>query len=150
MSSANEKNMTNQSLTITSLNVFPLVIYNGQKAPLEERAAFAGYTIPSWSELPGCEFGLDVIKKGVFIEHIDICNQPLVLVGMDGYCRLHVGRNADVCDIVPEHPSLSRIHACIQMGQEGRIEIMDFKSTHGTFLNGEQIKPFVFHSFILS
>ena len=66
---------------------------------------------------------------------------------MCGYCRLHVGRNADICDIVPEHPSLSRIHACIQMGQEGRIEIMDFKSTHGTFLNGEQVKPFVFHSF---
>lgn len=55
-----------------------------------------------------------------------------------------IGRNADVCDIVPEHPSLSRIHAVIQMGEEGRIEVMDFKSTHGTFLNGEQLKPFVY------
>ncbi len=48
-----------------------------------------------------------------------------------------------MCDIVPEHPSLSRIHAVIQMGDEGRIEVMDFKSTHGTFLNGDQLKPFV-------
>ena len=35
------------------------------------------------------------------------------------------------------------------MGQEGRVEIMDFKSTHGTFLNGEQIKPFVSFSFFI-
>ena len=38
---------------------------------------------------------------------------------------------------------MSRIHAVIQLGKEGRIEIMDFKSTHGTFVNGKQIKPFV-------
>ena len=54
-----------------------------------------------------------------------------------------VGRNADVCDIAPEHPSLSRIHAVIQLGKEGRIEIMDFHSTHGTFVNGEKISSFV-------
>lgn len=29
------------------------------------------------------------------------------------------------------------------MGKEGRIEVMDFRSTHGTFLNKEQLKPFV-------
>ena len=46
-------------------------------------------------------------------------------------------------DIVPEHPSISRIHAVIQMGKEGRIDVMDFRSTHGTFLNKEQLKPFV-------
>ena len=54
-----------------------------------------------------------------------------------------VGRNADVSDIVPEHPSISRIHAVVQMGKDGRVEVMDFRSTHGTFLNKEQLKPFV-------
>ena len=57
--------------------------------------------------------------------------------------QLCLGRNEDVCDIVPEHPSTSRIHACVQLGTDGRIEVMDFKSTHGTFLNGNQLKPFV-------
>ena len=77
------------------------------------------------------------------MEHIDLCNQPLYFVGMLWRIVDEIGRNADVCDIVPEHPSLSRIHAVIQLGKKGRIEIMDFKSTHGTFVNGEQIKPFV-------
>ena len=77
------------------------------------------------------------------MDHIDICNQPLYFVGTFWRTIGYVGRNADVCDIVPEHPSLSRIHAVIQLGKGGRIEIMDFKSTHGTFVNGVQIKPFV-------
>ena len=84
-----------------------------------------------------------MIKKGVFMEHIDLCNQPLYFVGTLWRTVDEIGRNADVCDIVPEHPSLSRIHAVIQLGKEGRIEIMEFKSTHGTFVNGKQIKPFV-------
>lgn len=77
------------------------------------------------------------------MEHIDLCNQPLYFVGTLWRTVDEIGRNADVCDIVPEHPSLSRIHAVIQLGKEGRIEIMDFKSTHGTFVNGKQINPFV-------
>ena len=63
---------------------------------------------------------------------------------MNSFCKLQLGRNADVCDIVPEHPSLSRIHAVLQHGKEGRLEILDFKSTHGTYLNGKEIKAFVF------
>ena len=68
----------------------------------------------------------------------------MYLIGIDCfYAVIVLGRNADVCDIVPEHPSLSRIHAVIQHGKEGRLEVLDFKSTHGTFLNGNQIKAFV-------
>ena len=48
------------------------------------------------------------------MEHIDLCNQPLYFVGTLWRTVDEIGRNADVCDIVPEHPSLSRIHAVIQ------------------------------------
>jgi pSer/pThr/pTyr-binding forkhead associated (FHA) protein len=48
-----------------------------------------------------------------------------------------------VCDITPEHPSLSRIHAVVQLGKEGRIELIDLNSTHGTFINGKSIDSFV-------
>ena len=110
---------------------------------LQERASYSGYTIPAWSAVPTVDYGLDVVKKGCFIESIDIHQQPFYLVGKTVFLNLRLGRNADVCDIIPEHPSLSRIHAVIQHGEEGRLEILDFKSTHGTFLNGKQIKAFV-------
>ena len=111
---------------------------------LQEKASYAGYSIPVWSAMPTVDYGFDVIKKGCLVETINIHQQPFYLIGIDCfYAVIVLGRNADVCDIVPEHPSLSRIHAVIQHGKEGRLEVLDFKSTHGTFLNGNQIKAFV-------
>lgn len=53
------------------------------------------------------------------------------------------GRNADVCDVVLLHPSLSSQHAVLQYravpNTEGKLScrpyIMDLESTNGTFLN---------------
>lgn len=92
MSSMDLKDKTDSSLTITSLNVVFLDFCYLQKAALEERASLAGYTIPAWSDLPGCEYGFDVIKKGVFMEHIDIHTQPLFFVGM---CMFRCGHVQD-------------------------------------------------------
>lgn len=82
MSSSDTSTKDEGSLTITSLNVVSSYFSSNQKVPLEERVAFAGYSIPSWSHLPGCEYGFDVIKKGVFIENMIISNQPILLVGV--------------------------------------------------------------------
>ena len=81
MSSPDTSTKDEGSLTVTSLNVVSCCYYSNQKAPLEERVAFAGYSIPTWSHLPGCEYGFDVVKKGIFIEHMSISNQPILLVG---------------------------------------------------------------------
>lgn len=48
---------------------------------LQERASYAGYTIPSWSAVPTVAYGFDVVKKGCFIESIDIHQQPFYFVG---------------------------------------------------------------------
>lgn len=48
---------------------------------LQERASYAGYTIPIWSSVPTVEYAFDVVKKGCFIESIKIDQQPFYLVG---------------------------------------------------------------------
>jgi hypothetical protein len=57
---------------------------------------------------------------------------------------------ADTCDIVCEHPSISRFHVMIQHGKEGcsksnflmvdGVFVFDLGSTHGTKVNKTAIK----------
>ncbi|KAK8799486.1 hypothetical protein WA158_006035 [Blastocystis sp. Blastoise] len=101
-----------------------------QKIPLMTRAKQCGYKPPLWSKVSPHPISLEVSKNGVALETIDISKQPFYIIG----------RNSDLCDIVPEHPSLSRIHAILQMGQDNKAFIMDDQSTHGTFINKQQIK----------
>lgn len=48
---------------------------------LQERASYAGYSIPIWSSMPSVDYSFDVVKKGCFIESINITKQPFYLVG---------------------------------------------------------------------
>ena len=52
-----------------------------------------------------------------------------------------VGRNTDVCDLLMEHPSISRQHAVIQHRDEGQVYIFELGSTHGTYVNKRQVRP---------
>eukprot|EP01047_Picozoa_sp_COSAG01_P100356 COSAG01_NODE_30221_length_620_cov_1.297505_2_plen_111_part_01 len=56
-------------------------------------------------------------------------------------CML-IGRQADVCDLVMQHPSVSRHHAVLlHRGSDGQIFVCDLGSTHGTFLNKKRLAP---------
>lgn len=53
-----------------------------------------------------------------------------------------IGRNAPQCDIVVDHPSLSRRHAVILHHKDsGRVYVMDLKSTQGTWVNRRKLIP---------
>lgn len=45
-----------------------------------------------------------------------------------------------MCDFVLEHPTISRFHAVIQFKRRGDAYLYDLGSTHGTFLNKNQVE----------
>ena len=46
-----------------------------------------------------------------------------------------VGKLPDLCDIVLEHPSISRKHAVFQFHKNGKLFLYDLESTHGIKVN---------------
>ncbi|KAI8534260.1 hypothetical protein RHMOL_Rhmol10G0076200 [Rhododendron molle] len=85
----------------------------------EQRPSVAvPYTIPEWSGTPGYDFSHE---KGAYM----------------------FGR-VDLCDFVLEHPTISRFHAVLQFKRNGGAYLHDLGSTHGTFVNKNQVKPKVF------
>lgn len=51
-----------------------------------------------------------------------------------------------MCDIVLEHPSISRQHAIIQFGKNDAVALIDLGSTHGTKVNKQSIPKLKFHT----
>lgn len=91
------------------------------------------YTEPPWSGVPDREYSFQVIKNGVIQASVAL-DKPFLVVG----------RKED-CDVVMEHPSVSRYHAVVQYraaaGEKSTsgFYVYDLESTHGTFVNKEQI-----------
>ncbi|KAK2576663.1 hypothetical protein KPH14_005325 [Odynerus spinipes] len=97
------------------------------------------YQEPSWSTKPEKEYKLEVLKSGVILQTIDLSDKGFHVVG-----RL------PNCDISLAHPTISRFHAIFQYrgvedakNQKG-LYIYDLGSTHGTFWNGNRIRPNVY------
>ena len=102
----------------------------------------AGYEKPEWSGAPNKEdfpFTIQVLKSGTFVDTstwhdtVDVGGRELFMMG----------RLADTCDYVLEHPSISRQHAAIQFKADGAAYIYDLR-THGTRVNKRQLKPRVY------
>jgi hypothetical protein len=60
------------------------------------------------------------------------------LVFTPGGRRISVGRGTDN-DLYLNHPSVSKIHAALQMNREGTLLVADAGSTNGTYINGRRI-----------
>lgn len=114
------------------------------------KPAQLNYEEPEWSSKPPAAIGenelddegfckhyyLEVIKNGTIVEKIKLNKEYLT------FGRL------DTCDVLCEHPSLSRYHTILQYSN-GEINdkypegfyIYDLNSTHGTFLNKAKLPP---------
>jgi pSer/pThr/pTyr-binding forkhead associated (FHA) protein len=102
------------------------------------------YHEPSWSGLPEDRFVLEVIKNGSLINEINVTEKSFFVFG-----RL------PACDVVLDHPSISRYHAILQYRSSTKslsdneqdplftsgFYLYDLGSTHGTLINKEKIRP---------
>eukprot|EP00898_Chlorokybus_atmophyticus_P007492 jgi/Chlat1/7744/Chrsp66S07325 len=84
--------------------------------------------LPEWAVAPrGACGSLEVRKEGEVIDNIQL-----------NRARILFGRGAN-CDVVLEHPSISRHHAALLHHHNGSIFVVDLGSAHGTFISGERI-----------
>ena len=108
-----------------------------KKSPAEverEKSIPLPYKEPPWSGICEEHYTLEVLKNGVIVENINLSSKPFYVFG-----RL------STCDVTLEHPSISRYHVILQYrsfdenGVEKGWYLYDLGSTHGTFLNKQQV-----------
>lgn len=77
---------------------------------------------------------LRVVKDGQVIQKIPIGDG-------DGRHGIFSFGRLPECSLHLEHESISRRHACLAFDKGGTMYLVDLGSAHGTFLNGEQLRP---------
>ncbi|KAL1538830.1 kanadaptin [Salvia divinorum] len=91
------------------------------------------YKIPPWSAPPGDEFFLEILKDGAIINRYDVNEKGAYMFG-----------RVDICDFVLEHPTISRFHAVLQFKSDRGAYLYDLGSTHGTFINKNEVKKRIY------
>ncbi|XP_062009733.1 uncharacterized protein LOC133726235 [Rosa rugosa] len=91
------------------------------------------YSIPEWSGAPCHQFQLEVLKDGAIVDQFNVYEKGAYMFG-----------RVDLCDFVLEHPTISRFHAVLQFKRSGDAYIYDLGSTHGTFVNKNQVSKKVY------
>ncbi|KAG6542137.1 hypothetical protein Mapa_016489 [Marchantia paleacea] len=84
---------------------------------------------PDWAVDPKAGvYWLDVLKDGEVVDKISLDRRRCIF-----------GRQSVMCDIVLDHPSVSRHHAAIVQHKNGGIYVIDQGSVHGTFVANERL-----------
>ena len=120
-------------------------VENRQKQQTIKQSTQVPYNTPSWCSKCAENYFFEILKNGVIKGTIDLTEKPSFLFG-----RL------EGCDVIMEHPSISRYHAVVVYRGRGEDEdqqsnvkegfyIMDLGSTHGTTVNKSTLKPNVYH-----
>ncbi|XP_076277920.1 kanadaptin [Lasioglossum baleicum] len=97
------------------------------------------YVEPPWSGKPEKDYKVEVLKSGVIIETISLVEQSFFVIGRLPSCHISLA-----------HPTISRHHAVLQYrakedGEYSKgLYVYDLGSTHGTFWNGNRIKPNIY------
>lgn len=107
-----------------------LNLFESHTQPKPEEKA-ANFKVPDWAADPTDKGAhLEVMKDDAIVESIDLGQKPYYVFG----------RNADMADIIIEHPSASRKHAAFVHHKGGKVYIIDLQSAHGTFVGDTQLK----------
>ncbi|KAF3443979.1 hypothetical protein FNV43_RR13669 [Rhamnella rubrinervis] len=104
-----------------------------KEAVRQSQGIVVPYTIPPWSGAPSHQFSLEVLKDGSIIDQLDVYAKGAYMFG-----------RVDLCDFALDHPTISRFHAVLQFKRSGDAYIYDLGSTHGTFINKNQVKKKVY------
>ncbi|XP_076618648.1 kanadaptin isoform X1 [Colletes latitarsis] len=97
------------------------------------------YVEPSWGGRPEKVYEMEVLKSGVILETISLAEQNFYIVGRLPSCHVSLA-----------HPTISRYHAVLQyrsmedQDDSKGFYVYDLGSTHGTYWNGNLIKPYVY------
>ena len=97
------------------------------------------YVEPLWSGKPDGVYKIDVLKSGVIVNTLNLSSKPYHIIG-----------KVLSCDISLTNETISQFHAILQYrkiinsGNEKGIYIYDLNSTHGTYVNGNRIKPNIY------
>ncbi|UMM24478.1 hypothetical protein L5515_004694 [Caenorhabditis briggsae] len=113
-----------------------------KEAKISVQAPTLHYEAPPWACEPDPElkFQLEVLKEGKLIGAFDLSsrkNSTFVVIG-----RIKPG-----CDLVMEHPSISRYHCILQYGDDKMSKtgkgwhIFELGSTHGSRMNKKRLPP---------
>jgi len=87
---------------------------------------------PSWAAPPTHTAArLTVEKSGETVDELEVGDHNMYTFG-----------RSLTCDFQLEHPSASRQHAALVHHENGGVYLIDLKASHGTFINGKQLKPF--------
>ena len=93
---------------------------------------------PSWAGEPKSDYSLEVIKDGTSIQVLPINERDHYIIGACAFmlagrahahaCRaFSAGRQPDVCEILLDHPSISRQHAALQFNDKGVSAVARFQ-----------------------
>ncbi|GFU22907.1 kanadaptin [Nephila pilipes] len=136
----NSKEQIDSASSVNKKESVSIVLDQASKKETEKHPikVSAPYTEPEWSGTPPPNYYIEVIKNGTCVFSLPI-KSPFIVFG-----------RMDKCDIVFEHPSVSRYHAVIQYCQGDDTHpkgfyVYDLGSTHGTFLNKSRINFKVYY-----
>ncbi|XP_017883727.1 kanadaptin [Ceratina calcarata] len=115
---------------------------NKDQCPDSSQHVPLSYVEPSWGGKPTVDYKMEILKSGVIIETISLVEHSFYVVGRLPSCHLSLA-----------HPTISRYHAILQYrakaseedeGHSKGFYIYDLGSTHGTYWNGNRIKPKIY------
>ena len=105
----------------------------------EEREVIMNVTLPSINigatvpELKQAESDVEYLARFTIN---NVSREDTLVAQVNG--RISVGRTAEN-SLVIEDPSVSKFHASLMVGSDGKLSVADIGSTNGTFVNDERI-----------
>ncbi|EGG13496.1 hypothetical protein DFA_11257 [Cavenderia fasciculata] len=122
---SSSKKLLNSKLLKFNINIYNCEIMTDNNNTTDNEEV--SFTCPPWATVP--DFPAYLVTKDTN-ERIDLNKEKYLIFG----------RNKDHCNIVIDHPSVSRIHAAlIYHGANNRFYLIDLQSSSGTYVNGEKI-----------